>query len=90
MWQLQEMVTGVVIIQSRGELAHSGLMLTVDGSVNLQLSAKSVGMFEAFYNSLKVLLGDTQKRAYLFRSLIDDSMINRSCSNVQHDCPLLQ
>jgi len=49
------MVTGVVIIQSRGELAHNGLMLTVDGSVNLQLSAKSVGMFEAFYNSLKVL-----------------------------------
>lgn len=48
-----EMVTGVVIIQSRGELGHNGLTLTVDGSVNLQLSAKSVGMFEAFYNSLK-------------------------------------
>ena len=48
------MVTGVVVIQSRGELSHNGLTLTVDGSVNLQLSAKSVGMFEAFYNSLKV------------------------------------
>ena len=47
-------MTGVVIIQSRGELGHNGLTLTVDGSVNLQLSAKSVGMFEAFYNSLKV------------------------------------
>jgi len=47
-------VTGVVIIQSRGELGHNGLTLTVDGHVNLQLSAKSVGMFEAFYNSLKV------------------------------------
>jgi len=47
-------VNGVVVIQSRGELGHNGLTLTVDGSVNLQLSAKSVGMFEAFYNSLKV------------------------------------
>jgi len=47
-------VSGVVVIQSRGELGHNGLTLTVDGSVNLQLSAKSVGMFEAFYNSLKV------------------------------------
>ena len=25
----------------------------MEGSVNLQLSAKSVGLFEAFYNSLK-------------------------------------
>jgi len=48
------MLTGVVIIQSRGDLGHNGVTLTVDGSVNLQLSAKSVGMFEAFYNSLKV------------------------------------
>jgi len=48
------MLNGVVVIQSRGELGHSGLTLTVDGSVSLQLSAKSVGMFEAFYNSLKV------------------------------------
>jgi len=47
-------VTGVVVVHSRGDLAHNGLTLTVDGSVNLQLSAKSVGMFEAFYNSLKV------------------------------------
>jgi len=54
MWYLQELVTGVVVIQSRGELGHNGLTLTVDGNVNLQLSAKSVGMFEAFYNSLKV------------------------------------
>lgn len=48
-----EVVSGVVVIQSRGELGHNGLTLTVDGNVSLQLSAKSVGMFEAFYNSLK-------------------------------------
>lgn len=51
---VQELVTGVVVIQSKGESSHNGLILTVDGSVNLQLSPKSVGMFEAFYNSIKV------------------------------------
>uniref|UniRef100_A0A674KGN1 Vacuolar protein sorting-associated protein 26C n=3 Tax=Emydidae TaxID=8476 RepID=A0A674KGN1_9SAUR len=30
-----------------------GVSLTMEGSVNLQLSAKSVGVFEAFYNSVK-------------------------------------
>ena len=43
------------MIQSKGELPHQGLTLTMEGSVNLQLSAKSVGVFEAFYNSLKVI-----------------------------------
>ncbi|XP_014662147.1 PREDICTED: Down syndrome critical region protein 3-like [Priapulus caudatus] len=48
-----DMVSGVVVIQSRGELSHQGVVLTMEGSTNLQLSAKSVGVFEAFYNSLK-------------------------------------
>ena len=52
---LQELVAGVVVIQSKGDLPHQGLTLTMEGSVNLQLSAKSVGVFEAFYNSLKVM-----------------------------------
>ena len=47
-------MSGVVVVQSRGELSHQGITLTMEGSVNLQLSAKSVGLFEAFYNSLKV------------------------------------
>lgn len=47
-------MAGVVVVQSKGELAHQGVTLTMEGSVNLQLSAKSVGVFEAFYNSLKV------------------------------------
>merc|ERR1712151_340366 len=29
------------------------MLLTVDGSVNMQLSAKSVGLFEAFYSPAK-------------------------------------
>lgn len=41
------------MVQSRGELPHNGITLSMEGIVNLQLSAKSVGVFEAFYNSLK-------------------------------------
>ena len=48
-----ELIRGVVVIASKGEISHNGLSLTLEGSVNLQLSAKSVGVFEAFYNSLK-------------------------------------
>ena len=43
----------VVYVNSKGELSHNGLSLTVDGTVKLQLSARSVSRFEAFYNTLK-------------------------------------
>ncbi|KAK2573470.1 Vacuolar protein sorting-associated protein 26C [Acropora cervicornis] len=48
-----DIVKGVIAVQSRGELTHNGITLAMDGTVNLQLSAKSVGVFEAFYNSIK-------------------------------------
>lgn len=48
-----EVVKGVVAVISKGDLSHNGVSLTLDGTVSLQLSAKSVGVFEAFYNSLK-------------------------------------
>ena len=54
MFYLQEMLAGVVVVASKSDVVHQGITLTVDGSVNLQLSSKSVGLFEAFYNSLKV------------------------------------
>ncbi|MEE6467837.1 hypothetical protein FKM82_008084 [Ascaphus truei] len=38
---------------SKDTVQHQGIILTMEGSVNLQLSAKSVGVFEAFYNSVK-------------------------------------
>ena len=38
---------------SKGSLSHNGISLHLEGEVTLQLSAKSVGVFEAFYNSLK-------------------------------------
>lgn len=44
----------MVVVSGKDAVQHQGLSLTVEGSVNLQLSAKSVGVFEAFYNSVKV------------------------------------
>uniref|UniRef100_H0WS91 VPS26 endosomal protein sorting factor C n=1 Tax=Otolemur garnettii TaxID=30611 RepID=H0WS91_OTOGA len=49
----QEILSGVVVISSKDSIQHQGVSLTMEGTVNLQLSAKSVGVFEAFYNSVK-------------------------------------
>jgi len=46
-------IVGVVQVTSKGSSSHNGITLELDGTVNLQLSAKSVGLFEAFYNALK-------------------------------------
>lgn len=48
-----ELVSGVVVVTTRGKLSHAGITLLMEGSVQLQLSAKSIGLFEAFYNSIK-------------------------------------
>uniref|UniRef100_A0A8C6AT21 Vacuolar protein sorting-associated protein 26C n=1 Tax=Monodon monoceros TaxID=40151 RepID=A0A8C6AT21_MONMO len=48
-----EMLSGVVVVSGKDSVQHQGVSLTVEGTVNLQLSAKSVGVFEAFYNSVK-------------------------------------
>jgi hypothetical protein len=50
-----ESVSGVVVVHSPSAMSFSGIVLTVEGSVTLQLSARSVGLFEAFYSSLKPL-----------------------------------
>lgn len=41
-------------MESNSDVRHEGLSLTMEGSVNLQLSSKNVGIFEAFSNSIKV------------------------------------
>jgi len=46
-------VEGFVVINTKGKLSHNGIRLVLEGNVSLQLSAKSVGLFEAFYNSVK-------------------------------------
>ncbi|GLG95709.1 Putative down syndrome critical region protein 3 [Gryllus bimaculatus] len=48
-----EKITGLILIQSPSDIKHDGISLTMEGTVNLQLSAKNVGIFEAFYNSVK-------------------------------------
>lgn len=50
-----EVISGDVVIRSNGSgaIQHSGIFLTLDGMVNINLSNKNVGVFEAFYNSAK-------------------------------------
>ncbi|ETO25717.1 hypothetical protein RFI_11421 [Reticulomyxa filosa] len=46
-------VSGVVVVSSDSRASHNGIKLSVEGVVNLRLSPRSVGLFEAFYSSLK-------------------------------------
>ncbi|KAF7648848.1 hypothetical protein LDENG_00150700 [Lucifuga dentata] len=48
-----EVVAGVIVLACKETLQHHGVSLSMEGVVNLQLSSKSVGVFEAFYNSVK-------------------------------------
>lgn len=48
-----ENIMGIVIVSSPSDIKHDGITLTIEGTVNLQLSPKNVGIFEAFYNSVK-------------------------------------
>uniref|UniRef100_A0A8D3CWN5 Vacuolar protein sorting-associated protein 26C n=1 Tax=Scophthalmus maximus TaxID=52904 RepID=A0A8D3CWN5_SCOMX len=48
-----EAVAGVIVLACKEPLQHHGISLSMEGVVNLQLSSKSVGVFEAFYNSVK-------------------------------------
>lgn len=51
----QENITGIIQIVANSDFKHDGITLTMEGAVNLQLSSKNVGIFEAFYNSVKVV-----------------------------------
>jgi hypothetical protein len=51
---VQEIISGVIVIVANCDVRHDGITLVAEGSVNLQLSSKNVGIFEAFYNSVKV------------------------------------
>lgn len=48
-----DIVSGVIAVSSKGAMSHGSITLQLEGEVTMQLSAKSVGLFEAFYNSLK-------------------------------------
>ncbi|XP_062555247.1 vacuolar protein sorting-associated protein 26C [Armigeres subalbatus] len=48
-----ETISGVVYISSPTEIKHDGITLSMEGQVNLTISNKNVGIFEAMYNSVK-------------------------------------
>eukprot|EP01129_Flabellula_baltica_P009817 TRINITY_DN4081_c0_g1_i1.p1 TRINITY_DN4081_c0_g1~~TRINITY_DN4081_c0_g1_i1.p1 ORF type:complete len:293 (-),score=60.18 TRINITY_DN4081_c0_g1_i1:19-897(-) len=48
-----DVVQGVIVVTSRSGLSHNGITITLTGAVELTVSARSVGLFDAFYNSLK-------------------------------------
>ncbi|XP_001985284.2 vacuolar protein sorting-associated protein 26C [Drosophila grimshawi] len=48
-----DMLVGCVQFHCPSETKHDGILLTLEGVVNLQLSSKTVGLFDAFYNSVK-------------------------------------
>ncbi len=52
----QDIVSGDIIITGNNNqpIQHSGIFLFLEGMVNINLSSKNVGVFEAFYNSAKV------------------------------------
>ncbi|KAJ8936323.1 hypothetical protein NQ318_007172 [Aromia moschata] len=52
----KENVSGIIIISSNNDFKHEGITLTMEGSVNLQVSSKNVGIIDAFYNSVKVTM----------------------------------
>lgn len=48
-----ETVSGVVFVQTNSSMKHGSIQLKMEGSVSLQLSARSIGLFEAFYSTIK-------------------------------------
>ncbi|KAF1327087.1 Down syndrome critical region protein 3, partial [Globisporangium splendens] len=50
-----EVVQGQVIISSPKGFAHQGIAMKVEGSARLQVSAKSAGLFDAFYSAVAPL-----------------------------------
>ncbi|XP_045529745.1 vacuolar protein sorting-associated protein 26C isoform X2 [Pieris brassicae] len=48
-----EIIAGVVVVKSNSDVRHEGLVLFMEGSVNLQISSKNAGIFDAFSNNIK-------------------------------------
>lgn len=44
----------MVIIDTPTDIKHEGVFMTIEGTVDLQISTQNVGAFDAFYNSVKV------------------------------------
>lgn len=55
------------MVDCKNDSKHEGLFLSVEATVNMQLSSKNVGLFEAFYNSARV------RKTTCFDSLMFDN-----------------
>ena len=53
MYRPGEVVTGNAVITSRGSNSHGGIVLRVEGSVQLQLSPNTVGLLESLSSTMK-------------------------------------
>ncbi|XP_045468833.1 uncharacterized protein LOC123676721 isoform X2 [Harmonia axyridis] len=51
-----EQVNGIIQITSSTDIKHDGIMLTMEGAVNLQISSRNAGIIDAFYSSVKPIL----------------------------------
>ncbi|KAG8196103.1 hypothetical protein JTE90_007839 [Oedothorax gibbosus] len=52
----EESIIGYIVVDSKYEVKHEGITLNMEGNVTMQLSAKNVGILEAFYSSAKPVL----------------------------------
>ncbi|KAI1296876.1 hypothetical protein HDE_05219 [Halotydeus destructor] len=48
-----EILTGVIVFDCKSESRHEGIILAVEGNVNMQLSSKNSGLFDNVYNVTK-------------------------------------
>lgn len=50
---LQESISGLLQIHCPSETKHDGIVVTIEGLVNLMLGNKSSGIFDQFSNAIK-------------------------------------
>ena len=76
----QEVVAGFILLQTNSDIKHDGIFLSMEGSVNLQLSSKNFGIFEAFYNSVKVRIHFCE----LYEVAVSEAGVDNSSCNVTY------
>lgn len=51
----QEFLTGSALIENKQEIKHEGLLLTIEGLVDLRFNLRSVSFMDTFYGSNKTI-----------------------------------
>lgn len=46
-------ISGVVTVETPTDVKHEGVFMTIEGTVDLQISTQNVGAFDTLYNSIK-------------------------------------